>query len=91
MGCFVNPAKAPVIGLDRMLLESAGTLGVLAVVGGFVIARSPLHPHNVFWLSGPVVNVVAVTAFREFEYVVQSHKPIYRIRIAQYEFDGMLA
>jgi hypothetical protein len=71
-GYFVNPAKPPVIGLDRVLLESAGTLGALALVGGFVIARSTLYSRQRLIVAWAVANVIAVTAFREFVYVVPS-------------------
>lgn len=94
LGYFVHPAKPPVIGLDRVLGESAGALAALAAIGAGIIACATAHDLRAvlksiseidFRTSGEVassrqravlwwavVNVVAVTAFREFVYVVPS-------------------
>jgi hypothetical protein len=40
LGYFVHPAKPPVIGLDRVLAESAGALAAFALVGAALIARA---------------------------------------------------
>jgi hypothetical protein len=72
MGYFVHPAKAPVIDLGRVLMESAGALALLTVIGGFVIAWAPSHSRHRLVVWWPLVNLIAVTAFREFVYVVPS-------------------
>ena len=71
-GYFVHPVQAPVIGVARVLEESAGTLVVFAVVGGVRIARMPRHTGQRVLVWWALVNLVAVTAFREFEYIVPS-------------------
>jgi hypothetical protein len=72
VGYFVHPVKEPVIGLNRVLLDSAGVLVLLAGLGLVRIARAPLHPGQWVLVWWAVANLAAVTAFREFVYVVPS-------------------
>jgi hypothetical protein len=72
LGYFVHPAKPPVIGLDRVLAESAGALAAVGLVGAGIIARTKPTTAQRVVLWWALVNVIAVTAFREFVYVVPS-------------------
>jgi hypothetical protein len=72
VGYFVQPAKPPVIGLWRVLAESAGVLAALALLGVVVLIARARLPHGNLLMLWVAVNVVAVTAFREFVYVVPS-------------------
>jgi hypothetical protein len=72
VGYFVHPVQAPVITVTRVLLESGGVLVVLAILGGVRIARVPLRPGTSVLAWWGLFNLVAVTVFREFVYVVPS-------------------
>jgi hypothetical protein len=72
LGYFVHPPKPPVIGLDRVLAESAGTLAVVGAIGAVIVARASRNATQRAVLWWTAVNVVAVVAFREFVYVVPS-------------------
>jgi len=72
LGYFVHPPKPPVIGLDRVLTESAGALAAFGVIGACSIARTTLHATQRAVLWWALVNLIAITALREFVYVVPS-------------------
>jgi hypothetical protein len=71
-GYFLHPSKDPEITLGRVLTEGAGSLVVLAALGGIVLARGSRASRQRVLLWWAAVNLVAILAFREFVYVVPS-------------------
>lgn len=71
-GYFVQPAKPPTVGLARVLTESAGLLAAPGVLGGVIVASTPRNAHHRVLVWWACANIVAITAFREFVYVVPS-------------------
>jgi dolichol phosphate-mannose mannosyltransferase len=72
MGYFASPAKPPVITLVRVLLESAGALAALGVIGATLLIRTRGGRYLGVLLAWALLNVLAIIVFREFVYVVPS-------------------
>ena len=72
IGYFVHPTQAPAAGLNRILTESGGSLVAFALMGLVVVGPVPRNTGQRLIVAWAAINVIAITAFREFVYVVPS-------------------